>query len=181
MSYHKPSNYKDGKPRRYELVCVCGGRPYQRRGAGLRKSSSRKTGCLFRLKLVQQKTIGDRWVIGILHGDHNHYADDPITYPEHRTLHLSQIEQIQAQSHHIRLTASAIKISLRAKNPDILVTAQDIYNIQRTARLKATGSLTATQAMIKEMDENEVFHVEMLDTKERLYHQLVNVDTDFKM
>ncbi|KAH7006764.1 hypothetical protein EDB80DRAFT_717808, partial [Ilyonectria destructans] len=28
VSYHKPSNYKDGKPRRYELVCVCGGRPY---------------------------------------------------------------------------------------------------------------------------------------------------------
>ncbi|KAH6986790.1 hypothetical protein EDB80DRAFT_731978 [Ilyonectria destructans] len=28
VSYYKPSNYKDGKLRRYELVCVCGGRPY---------------------------------------------------------------------------------------------------------------------------------------------------------
>ncbi|KAH6985376.1 hypothetical protein EDB80DRAFT_224289 [Ilyonectria destructans] len=33
--YSRPSNYKDGKPRRHELICACGGRPFISRSTGL--------------------------------------------------------------------------------------------------------------------------------------------------
>ncbi|KAH7112219.1 hypothetical protein B0J13DRAFT_413143, partial [Dactylonectria estremocensis] len=129
----RSSNRENGVPRRQDLSCACSG-SFTDKSTGKREGSSRKTECPFKLKIVQRKVLGDRWFLDVMCGNHNHLSDHPDAFPEHRKLTPRELDEVHLQSEEMNFTARSVLLSLRANNPNTLVTEQDIYNIQSAQR-----------------------------------------------
>ncbi|KAL7807507.1 hypothetical protein V8C44DRAFT_186290 [Trichoderma aethiopicum] len=129
----RPSDYHNGKPRRYDISCVCGNGKYKSEAAGLRKSTTKRTGCPFKMKMVQRKDANDLWVLGILCGSHNHGANPAISFPEHRRAALTpeQKNVLKALLNHSKLTIKMIGEIVKLQFPDILLTEKDISNLRQ--------------------------------------------------
>jgi hypothetical protein len=67
----RATNYSDGKPARYDLVCDCGGVQYKST-AKKRKPSTQKTDCPFRAKAVRRAKLGHQWHFTVQDSSHNH-------------------------------------------------------------------------------------------------------------
>lgn len=69
----RASNYRDGKPTRYDLVCDRGGVKYNST-AKKRIPSTRKVDCPFRAKAVCEVQLGNQWRFALQETRHNHEA-----------------------------------------------------------------------------------------------------------
>lgn len=67
----RASNYRDGKPTRYDLVCDRGGVKYSST-AKKRNPSTRKIDCPFRAKAVCEVQLGNQWRFALQESRHNH-------------------------------------------------------------------------------------------------------------
>lgn len=67
----RASNYRDGKPTRYDLVCDRGGVKYSST-AKKRNPSTRKIDCPFRAKAVCEVQLGNQWRFAVQEARHNH-------------------------------------------------------------------------------------------------------------
>ncbi|OHE91529.1 hypothetical protein CORC01_13178 [Colletotrichum orchidophilum] len=67
----RASNYRDGKPTRYDLVCDRGGVKYSST-AKKRNPSTRKVDCPWRAKAVCEVQLGNQWRFAVQEGSHNH-------------------------------------------------------------------------------------------------------------
>lgn len=134
----RPSSYQNNVPRRYDISCVYGNGRYQPRAAGIRKSKTKRTGCPFKMKVVQRKDSGDRWVPGIISSDHNHDPNLAINFPEHRRAALTDTQRnnIEVLLENTNLTAKAINEIMKKQYPDLLLTEKDIWNIRQKSLRK---------------------------------------------
>jgi hypothetical protein len=69
----RASNYRDGKPTRYDLVCDRGGVKYNST-AKKRNPSTRKVDCPWRAKAVCEVNLGNQWRFAVQEARHNHEA-----------------------------------------------------------------------------------------------------------
>lgn len=69
----RASNYRDGKPTRYDLVCDRGGVKYNST-AKKRTPSTRKVDCPWRAKAVCEVQLGHQWRFAVQESRHNHDA-----------------------------------------------------------------------------------------------------------
>lgn len=76
----RASNYRDGKPTRYDLVCDRGGVKYNST-AKKRNPSTRKVDCPWRAKAVCEVNLGNRWRFAVQEHRHNHEARVPTAPP----------------------------------------------------------------------------------------------------
>ncbi|KAK3989458.1 hypothetical protein QBC44DRAFT_241435 [Cladorrhinum sp. PSN332] len=76
----RASNYRDGKPTRYDLVCDRGGVKYNST-AKKRNPSTRKVDCPWRAKAVCEVNLGNKWRFGVQEHRHNHEARVPAAQP----------------------------------------------------------------------------------------------------
>ncbi|KAK4226092.1 hypothetical protein QBC38DRAFT_444967 [Podospora fimiseda] len=76
----RASNYREGKPTRYDLVCDRGGVKYNST-AKKRNPSTRKVDCPWRAKAVCEVNLGNRWRFGVQEHRHNHEARVPTAPP----------------------------------------------------------------------------------------------------
>lgn len=67
----RASNYRDGKPTRYDLVCDRGGVKYTST-AKKRNPTTRKLDCPFRAKAVCEVQLGGQWRFAVQEARHNH-------------------------------------------------------------------------------------------------------------
>ncbi|KAJ2894382.1 hypothetical protein MKZ38_007695 [Zalerion maritima] len=67
----RASNYRDGKPTRYDLVCDRGGVKYSST-AKKRNPSTRKVDCPWRAKAVCEVQLGNQWRFQVQDQRHNH-------------------------------------------------------------------------------------------------------------
>jgi hypothetical protein len=72
----RASNYRDGKPTRYDLVCDRGGVKYNST-AKKRNPSTRKIDCPFRAKAVCEVQLGNQWRFALQEARHNHEPRAP--------------------------------------------------------------------------------------------------------
>jgi hypothetical protein len=72
----RASNYRDGKPTRYDLVCDRGGVRYIST-AKKRNPSTRKVDCPWRAKAVCEVNLNHQWRFAIQESRHNHEARVP--------------------------------------------------------------------------------------------------------
>jgi len=72
----RASNYREGKPTRYDLVCDRGGVKYSST-AKKRNPTTRKVDCPFRAKAVCEVQLGNQWRFAVQDGRHNHEARVP--------------------------------------------------------------------------------------------------------
>ena len=76
----RASNYRDGKPTRYDLVCDRGGVKYSST-AKKRNPSTRKVDCPWRAKAVCEVNLGHQWRFAVQEARHNHEARVPAAVP----------------------------------------------------------------------------------------------------
>jgi hypothetical protein len=76
----RASNYRDGKPTRYDLVCDRGGVKYNST-AKKRNPSTRKVDCPWRAKAVCEVNLGNQWRFAVQEARHNHEARVPAAVP----------------------------------------------------------------------------------------------------
>lgn len=76
----RASNYRDGKPTRYDLVCDRGGVKYNST-AKKRNPSTRKIDCPFRAKAVCEVQLGNQWRFALQEPRHNHEPRIPSGTP----------------------------------------------------------------------------------------------------
>jgi hypothetical protein len=76
----RASNYRDGKPTRYDLVCDRGGVKYNST-AKKRNPSTRKIDCPFRAKAVCEVQLGNQWRFALQEARHNHEPRVPSGTP----------------------------------------------------------------------------------------------------
>jgi hypothetical protein len=76
----RSSNYREGKPTRYDLVCDRGGVKYNST-AKKRNPSTRKIDCPFRAKAVCEVQLGNQWRFHVQTPTHNHEPRIPSGTP----------------------------------------------------------------------------------------------------
>lgn len=76
----RASNYREGKPTRYDLVCDRGGVKYSST-AKKRNPSTRKVDCPWRAKAVCEVNLGHQWRFAMQEARHNHEARIPAAVP----------------------------------------------------------------------------------------------------
>ncbi|KAL7947477.1 hypothetical protein V8C42DRAFT_317898 [Trichoderma barbatum] len=120
------------------MLCVRGNGEYKSKASGLRKSTTKRTGCPFKMKIVQRKNSNDLWLLGPLCGDHNHESNLPISFPEHWRGALSEEQKntITALLDHSNLSARAIIETVKLRYPYLLLTEKDIWNLRLENRTK---------------------------------------------
>jgi hypothetical protein len=74
----RASNYREGKPTRYDLVCDRGGVKYTST-AKKRTPTTRKIDCPWRAKAVCEVNLGNQWRFAVQESRHNHEARPPTT------------------------------------------------------------------------------------------------------
>jgi hypothetical protein len=74
----RASNYREGKPTRYDLVCDRGGVKYAST-AKKRNPSTRKVDCPWRAKAVCEVNLGNQWRFQVQEARHNHEARVQVT------------------------------------------------------------------------------------------------------
>lgn len=162
-------NYVDGVAMRHDLVCGCSITSKRASTSkGLRRASSKKTGCPFKLKLLYRKSVG-AWVVEVVCGTHNHQPHELRGLPDarlyHRQQHLEQIDELRRMP---QMTARGIKDALKRKDPDCPLTYKDVENIVQTMRREDLGDHTASQAVLKQLHEARVPHKMILGDNNEL-------------
>ncbi|GAW22732.1 hypothetical protein ANO14919_122750 [Xylariales sp. No.14919] len=85
----RASNYRDGKPTRYDLVCDRGGVKYNST-AKKRNPSTRKVDCPWRAKAVCEVQLNNQWRFAVQDGRHNHEARVPAAQPGQENTPMAQ-------------------------------------------------------------------------------------------
>lgn len=85
----RASNYRDGKPTRYDLVCDRGGVKYNST-AKKRTPSTRKVDCPWRAKAVCEVQLGHQWRFAVQEPRHNHDARPPSATPGQENTPIAQ-------------------------------------------------------------------------------------------
>lgn len=84
----RASNYREGKPTRFDLVCDRGGVKYSST-AKKRNPSTRKIDCPFRAKAVCEVQLGNQWRFAVQETRHNHEARQQTGIPGQENLPLN--------------------------------------------------------------------------------------------
>lgn len=85
----RASNYRDGKPTRYDLVCDRGGVKYSST-AKKRNPSTRKVDCPWRAKAVCEVQLSNQWRFAVQEQRHNHEPRLPAVPPGQENTPLAQ-------------------------------------------------------------------------------------------
>ncbi|KAI1188313.1 hypothetical protein F5B17DRAFT_395891 [Nemania serpens] len=85
----RASNYRDGKPTRYDLVCDRGGVKYNST-AKKRNPSTRKVDCPWRAKAVCEVQLNNQWRFAVQDPRHNHEARVPAAPPGQESTPMAQ-------------------------------------------------------------------------------------------
>ena len=150
---------KAGNYRRVDLYCDRGGKITASRSTGIReKSTSRKTGCAFSIKV---NLIDDLWVPTVLEAAHNHGPSlDAASHPIHRRKTWTQQQKEEVRSHFKSTLGSARDIAsiMSSKYPQQLWPRVDIRNEITKARDESLAGYTPTQALIRAFEERSIKH-----------------------
>ncbi|KAJ9134499.1 Gln/Pro-rich protein [Pleurostoma richardsiae] len=85
----RSSNYREGKPTRFDLVCDRGGVKYNST-AKKRNPTTRKVDCPWRGKAVCEVQLGNQWRFVVQEGRHNHEPRVPALPPGQENTPLGQ-------------------------------------------------------------------------------------------
>jgi hypothetical protein len=162
-------NYVNGVPMRHDLVCGCSSTSNgPSTSKGLRRASSKKTGCPFKLKLLYRKSLG-AWAVEVVCGTHNHLPHELGGLPDARLYHRhNYLEQINELRQNPQMTARGIKDALKRTDPNCPLTYKDVENIVQGMRREDFGDYTAVQAILKGLAEARVPHKTVLGDENEL-------------
>ncbi|KAG5934312.1 hypothetical protein E4U60_003955 [Claviceps pazoutovae] len=143
----------------YQIECDRGHRrPSQ--STGLRRPTTRRINCPFRIRASCRKAKGNTWTYAVIpgRGHHNHAASiDPVAHPVLRRRTPEQKALIRSLCSIQRLQVRDILEIMRVHDPEIIITARDVSNERLHMKLHptpATGTTTAAAAAADNDREN---------------------------
>lgn len=115
----RASNYRDGKPTRYDLVCDRGGVKYSST-AKKRNPSTRKVDCPWRAKAVCEVNLGHQWRFAMQETRHNHEARIPAAVPGQENTPVAQtlrsvINKVDRMAHDMAQGLTRLEQTLSAR------------------------------------------------------------------
>lgn len=160
-----PSNYRifegeiEARPSYYTLVCDRGcRRPSE--STGLRKTSTQKRDCPFRLIASATKQQGWKWFYRVA-AEHNHEPSiDPSAHAIHRRRTMDQQDLELSMLQYQGLPAREMAQVLRDSSPsdNAFFRNRDIYNDRQQLRTQGLGGLSSTQAWLKILRDEGIKH-----------------------
>jgi hypothetical protein len=119
----RASNYREGKPTRYDLVCDRGGVKYSST-AKKRNPSTRKVDCPWRAKAVCEVNLGHQWRFAVQEPRHNHEARVPAAVPGQENTPVAQslrslTNKVDRMSHDVTQGISRLEGLLSARLENI--------------------------------------------------------------
>ena len=158
---------KKGKPRRWDFRCDKGGN--QQTQGVIRQTSTRMTDCPFELRLLRvlDSSSGSSSDIRleIFNSNHNHPpSDDNRQHAQYRRPTAREVATIQSLSRS-GVPPRLILNNLIEKDPNTLVTSQDIHNTKVKERKEQLAGRTPIEALIQQLITNENWAV-LYDTEE---------------
>jgi hypothetical protein len=159
------SKNKQGVMNYYGIFCSQYGDPQPSRSVGLRKTTTKKTGCQFKASAYLKP---EGWVIHDAkkpeHRVHNHPpALDPSAFVQHRKMEPAVKEMIEKLSAYTAIRAREILAIVKQEYPDSHFTVKDVNNVRQALRRREMDGCMATGATIKAFDEMEVQYVAKWD------------------
>jgi hypothetical protein len=154
-----------GQIRARTLSCVKGGKTRDRVVDRKKPMISQKTDCPFRCQAVLRKDIG--WSLSVKNGSHNHDAQDPIAFHQHRKLPDEIRLQVAAMSR-AGIKPKEIASTVSQTYPDRLWRMQDIYNIRRECKIDLLAGRSPIEAMLFELHNSEYEYNYHLDSEMRV-------------
>ena len=154
----RPSNYKDGVPRRWDVYCDVGGyNPLST--AQSRIATSRKRDCPWSAKAVRYKIQGDRWFFVMRTNEHNHDPSiDNVAHPAYRRRNDQQVKEIRELMRNTATGSRAITSLMEARHPDQPWKRKDVQNEMTRARTESLGGYSPTQALIRTFRDRNIKH-----------------------
>ncbi|KXX79805.1 hypothetical protein MMYC01_203314 [Madurella mycetomatis] len=119
----RASNYREGKPTRYDLVCDRGGVKYNST-AKKRNPSTRKVDCPWRAKAVCEVNLGHQWRFAMQEARHNHEARIPAAVPGQENTPVAQslrslTNKVDRMAHDMTQGLSRLENALSARLENI--------------------------------------------------------------
>ncbi|SPQ26092.1 66e95fbc-ff91-4f8d-aa97-3cf2b55d50cf [Thermothielavioides terrestris] len=119
----RASNYREGKPTRYDLVCDRGGVKYSST-AKKRNPSTRKVDCPWRAKAVCEVNLGHQWRFAVQEARHNHEARIPAAVPGQENTPVAQslrsiINKVDRMAHEMAQGINRLEGALSARLDNI--------------------------------------------------------------
>ncbi|KAG6129787.1 hypothetical protein E4U12_004498 [Claviceps purpurea] len=132
----------------YQIECDRGHRrPSQ--STGLRRPTTRRINCPFRIRASCRKAKGNTWTYAVIpgRGHHNHAASiDPVAHPVLRRRTPEQKALIRSLCSIQRLQVRDILEIMRVHDPEIIITARDVSNERLHMKLHPTPAAAAAAA-----------------------------------
>ena len=140
----RASNYRDGKPTRYDLVCDRGGVKYSST-AKKRNPSTRKVDCPWRAKAVCEVSLGHQWRFAVQEARHNHEARIPAAVPGQENTPVAQsirslTNKVDRMAHEVQQGFTRIEQMLVARLENIEKRLEALES-GRSAAAAAAGML----------------------------------------
>jgi hypothetical protein len=159
---------KQGVYTYFGIFCDRYGEPRPSEGTGLRKTSTRKSGCEFRgsVHLTDQG-----WVFrhhkDPRHHVHNHPPSlDPSAHPQHRKMKSPVKDLVKKMSNYTAIRAREINSILQADQPDSNFTIKDINNARQGQRREEMDGCTASGAVVRAFDQGEISYAAKWDPQD---------------
>jgi hypothetical protein len=152
---------KDGVYTTYRMECDRLGPAKPSRGAGLRKTTTKKTGCEF---FGRARLTPDGWVFEhtpeAKHHVHNHLPSlHPSAHTAHRKKKSPMKKMVRGLNAYTALRGREISAVIRGEFPDSIHTIKDINNMRQKFRREEKDGCMPTGAIIKAFDEAGVVYV----------------------
>ncbi|KAG5972107.1 hypothetical protein E4U56_006332 [Claviceps arundinis] len=136
------------QPAYYQIDCDRGHRrPSQ--STGLRRPTTRRINCPFRIRASCRKAKGNTWTYSVIpgRGHHNHGASiDPVAHPVLRRRTPEQKALIRSLCSIQRLQVRDILEIMRVHDPEIIITARDVSNERLHMKLHPPPAAATTAA-----------------------------------
>lgn len=165
---------KLGVTRKAWIICDRGRKPHEPVGRDRRHGSSRHVACPFKLTAFVEEDTSFPWFLEMIEPSHNHDPSEPGAHPALRRKAMSGETQDEiSRQLSINVAPSQVLSSLRVDDPAVNnahITRRDIYNINADLRRRNLGSLTAIQALIRELDRDDWVYEMKKDNQNRVTH-----------
>ena len=165
----------------YKVEMVCNrSSTYKARPAEeqrIRKTSSRKTACPFRVHIIKYQNEV-QWSVYMMCEDHNHeLSEKPKIQAVHRRNEMTEemLDTIAKATESLQ-TPKQIHTNIRKKHPRTGITIQDVYNAKKKIKHRKLGKHTPTQALLKALNKDCWFVKFYLDPKTKRVKRLFFVN-----
>jgi hypothetical protein len=161
----RASNYREGKPTRYDLVCDRGGVKYNST-AKKRNPSTRKVDCPWRAKAVCEVQLGNQWRFAVQESRHNHEPRVPAAAPGQENTPIAQsirsfTNKIDRLSHEV--TQGMLRIEQRLDNIE-----KRIDNVEARMGPHYEGRFQALESRMQAMEARGGMELPMDEVESRL-------------